>query len=151
VATLLRVRRQMEDLRAMELAAAVRAFENAREQRDRIAAALRENMMERAVAQRQRFHPAAMRHRAQYERHLAQMLDAAESALMEREQEVKARREALLEASRNRKVMEKLDEKVNRMLMADLLWRERRELDDLSAARRGIRRDTGSLADAREE
>jgi len=135
VKMLLRVRRQMENLRAMELAVAVRARDEARAQRDRVAEALRESLMERARAQQQRFHPAVMRHRAQYERYLAQLLDTAEATLQQRGQEMENRRNVLMEAARDRKVMEKLEEKVNRIYEADLLRQERRELDDLASAR----------------
>lgn len=135
VKTLLRVRMQLENLRAMELAVAVRARDQARAQRDRMAEALRESLMERARAQQQRFHPALMRHRAQYERHLAQLLDAAQAELQQQEQETENRRNELMEAARDRKIMEKLEERVTRLQEADLLKQERRELDDLASAR----------------
>lgn len=135
VKTLLRVRERLEDLRAMELAASLRARDDARAQRDRVAESLRDNLMERARAQRNRFQPAIMRHRAQYERYLAQLLDAADATLRQREQEVEERRAVLIEAARDRKVMEKLKEKVNQAYQAGLLRLERRELDDLTSAR----------------
>lgn len=139
VKTIFRVRKQVEDLRAMALAGAVRKRGVALAQRAEIVAAQR-HAIERAQSLLQQvFDPAEVRLYYQYERYLSRLADAKDAQIHAMDEDVEAHRKVLEEAMLGRRIAEKLEE---RHLAAEATARgtaERKLIDEGAAIRAVLR------------
>ncbi|MBI2431651.1 MAG: flagellar FliJ family protein [Candidatus Hydrogenedentes bacterium] len=125
---LLRIRQRQEDARAMALAAVRRAAQVAEEQRQRISETQRQTLESAREVARERLDASELRLYYQYERHLARLGVEADARIHELEQQIEARRDDLVEATKRKKVVERLKESQD-----ELILKEFRRLEQIAS------------------
>ena len=129
-ATLLRVRKQREDLKAQELATSRRAVQ--RSQRERSSLELtRQSALEQAgKTLLEEFDAAQIRRYYQYERHLAILRDQKDAEIRDLQSVASEKREALEEATQARHIAEKLHEGQREAHRVDVNKEAQKQLDE---------------------
>lgn len=109
--TLLRIRKRQEDLKAQALAAARREVHAAEGQRARIAQEQRRVVERAGGLLKERFDAAELRCYYQYERYLSWLGDAKDAEIRTLEEVAETKRAELEEATKSRRMVEKLKER----------------------------------------
>ena len=150
--TLLRIRKRHEDLRAMALATARRKLQSARLQRADIAREQQQILENAGASAKQRFDPGEVRRYYQYERHLARLRDAKDAEIQELETVVESRRGELEEATRKKRVVEKLKERRTATYLKHVRKVEQHMLDEAATNYTALERSpvTGRRAPEKE-
>ena len=131
---LLEQRKRVEQEKQRDFAATRRIRDEGRRELERLADARRWFMQQLAASARAH-PPAALRLRDAHLRSIESALDRQRGRLEELEAAYDRAREALLSASRERRVIEKLKERRQRDFEAEQTRREALELDDANACR----------------
>jgi flagellar FliJ protein len=140
--TLLRIRKRQEDLRAMALAVARRDLHAARQQRAEITQEQQWILDAAGAAARERFDPSEVRRYYQYERHLARLRDAKDAEIQELTSVVELKRSELEEATRQKRVVEKLKERRTAAYIKYLRKVEQRALDEAATNYAALERNS---------
>jgi len=142
--TLLRVRRQQENVRAQELAAAHRAVESAAATRADLVAEQRRLLSEAGNVAKSHLDADALRRYYAHERHVARLIDSKDADIRALSDAVSERRETLIEAAKKREMIERLHARRWADYRAAVQKAEQRLLDEvavnLSALARGAER-----------
>lgn len=138
--TLLRIRRRQEDLKAEALAAARRRVGAAERQRTELAQQQRRTLEEAGQAARRRFDAADVRRYYQYERHLAGLTVELDARIAELRNNAETRRDELEEAMKDRRIVEKLKERRDKMFLQKALKDEQRQSDESAVNQAAARR-----------
>ncbi len=133
--TVLKVKTRVEDLRKIELREAEFRREKARLELSRCQAEVEVNIELYREKFRQRINPEEANSYHQYLKWLNLQVDLALLKLEECEREVAVRRERLIEASKEKKILEKLKEKAYQEYQAEQLNMEIKFLDELGTGR----------------
>ncbi len=132
--TLLRIRKRQEDLRAYALAASRRDLQLARDERARIVEE-QQQMLARAGELAQRgFDASDVRRYYQYERHLARLGDVKDASIRQLEQATEERRAELEEATKAKRIVEKLVERKMDVYQHELRKLEQKTLDEVATS-----------------
>lgn len=139
-ATLLRVRKRQEDLKAQAMAVARREVALAKGAR----LALRDERQRMfglaGSTARETFDADEVRRYYQHERHLAQRTDSKDAEIVELEAKAEERRAELEEAMKGRRVIEKLGERRQAALVKETRKEEQRFNDEVATNRSAMRR-----------
>ncbi|MGE5606477.1 MAG: flagellar export protein FliJ [Bacteroidota bacterium] len=133
--TVLKVKTRVEDLRKMELREAELRREKARLELCRWQEEVEVNIQLYREKFQQRINPEEANNYHLYLTWLNRQVDSAALQLREREKEVAESRQKLIEASKEKKVLEKLKEKAYRDYQAQQLNAEIKFLDELGTGR----------------
>jgi flagellar export protein FliJ len=139
LATLLRVRRRMEDIKARALAREQREAARLDAERQAMVAEQRRTLDAARVAVGEMFDASEVRRHYQYERYLARCVDAKDAQIRAQARVVAQRRDELTEAMKDRKKIEKLRERKLRVFFQMQRKQEQMLLDEVAvnlAARR---------------
>lgn len=131
--TLLRIRKRQEDLRAQALAVAKSEIMAAQEQRSQLAQEQMRALSRAGELAERAFDASDIRRYYQYGRHLARMGDAKDAEIRQLEQEAEARRTELMEATKRKRIVEKLQERRMRAHRDSLLRIEQRIMDEVAS------------------
>lgn len=144
--TLLRIRKRQEDLRAMDVATALRDLRAAVQQRANI-----EQEQQRALTRwgtqlagqldvddARRYH--------QYERHLARLIDDKDAQIQRLERLLTRKRSDLIEASKKKQIVEKLKERRNAAHAFFLRREDQRASDETATNYAAVARQQETLA-----
>lgn len=123
-AMLLRIRKRQEDMRAMTLAAARREVLHAEEHCASIAQQQRRTLDAAREAAQARFDASEVRLYYQYERHLARLGVEGDARLQELRRTAETHREALVQASQKKRIVERLKERQEDLLMKEFRKQE---------------------------
>ena len=126
--TLLRVRERQEELKAQVLAVARREVAVAQAQLAQLADAQHRTLERAGMLARDCFDASEVRTCYQYERHLAQLGDAKEAEIGELQAHAEERRCELLEATKRKRVIEKLKQR-----RWDTYQKHRRDIEQRAA------------------
>jgi flagellar protein FliJ len=142
--TLLRVRQHQEDLRAQALAVVLRERRLAERERTSISERQLTTLQTAALTTGQGFDASETRHYMLFERHLARLSVEKDAEITQLKTMERERRDALEQAMKERRVIERLKEK-NQRALADQTNKEMQKFADEvaishSAMRRGGRR-----------
>lgn len=134
--TVLKVKTRVEDLRKLELYEAELHRDKARLELCRWQEEVADHIrLYREKFRQQRINPEEANNYHRYLTWLSLQVDLATVRLQEREREVAERREKLIEASKEKKILEKLKEKAYQDYQAEQLSAEIRFLDQLGTER----------------
>ena len=128
--TLLRIRERQEEIKAQALAAAHREVAVAQAQRAQLAAAQRRVLDRAGLLARARFDASEVRTCYQYERHLARLGDAKEAEIAQLAAQAKECRADLLEATKRKRIIEKLKERRTDAYRKHMQKIEQRAIDE---------------------
>jgi len=138
--TLLRVRKRQEDLCAETLAIKRREVAAAQAQRASIGREQERTLLEAGQRARQRFLADDVRRYYVYERHLAQQAVHTDARIAELGREAQAHRAALEEAMKRRRVLERLEERLDGAYRAHLAKEERGREDETATNHEAVAR-----------
>jgi flagellar export protein FliJ len=130
--TLLRIRKRQEDLRAAALAVARRNVHNAEEQRARLSEEQRVTLERAKDLARDEFDASDVRRYYQYERHLAQLAVAKDAEIRSLTVVAESRRAELEDATKRKRIVEKLKEHQNAAYEKHVLKQEQRLTDEVA-------------------
>ena len=130
--TLLRVRKRQEERRALALAKALREQQHAEAERAHLTAEQRRALERAGDTAQEAFDAAEVRCYYQYERHLAQLGDAKDAEIREFTRMSSVRRLELEEATKNKRMIERLRERTEEILHAQSRRDEQRRLDEVA-------------------
>jgi len=133
--TLLRVRQRQEDLRSMELARARREVHDAQAERAELDAARRAALEHGRAGAGEALDPVDLRRYHQYERHLARLRDEKDASIRELRTLAETRRLDLDEATKRKRMVEKLRERKVKAHRQALRKREQQVLDEFATMR----------------
>jgi flagellar export protein FliJ len=148
---LLRIRKRQEDLKALALAEARRRVAVACEQRTRIVEEQRRALEHAGTLAHGEFDPSEVRRYYQYERHLARLGDAKEAEIITLTKNAEQRRLELEEASKSKRIMEKLEERHTLAHLTHLRKTEQRISDETATNYAAIERKVQNAAQAKGE
>jgi flagellar export protein FliJ len=140
LATLVRIRRRQEDLRALALAGAQRDVRVAQEQRDTIEAYQRRMLARAGEAMARDIDASAVRRIYQHERHLARMGSERDADVLRLQAAAEAKRRDLETALKSRRMIEQLENREvirYREFRAQLEQKMHDEIATARVARRG--------------
>ena len=140
LATVLRVRKRQEEIRAQALAETKAVILGAQRERHELVELQRAMLMNADALTRDAFDAADVRQFFQYERHLAHRVVDADARIAEQLHIAEDRRAELEDASRNRKAIEKLEDRHRGHVAAAGQYWEQRTSDEIAAARAYIAR-----------
>ena len=132
--TLLRIRRRQEDLHAYALAAARREVQLAQVERRRITEEQQRTLDRAAELGREHFDASDLRRYYQYERHLARLGDTKDALIRDLEQVADERRTELEEATKAKRVVEKLVEHRMAAYQDELRKLEQKTVDEVATS-----------------
>jgi len=135
-ATLLRVRKRVEELKAQALAATRGKIYAARNQRAAIAEEQKETLMRAGALLRETFDASDVRRYYQFERHLARLAVRKDAEIRSLERTATGQRKELEEAVKGRRVAEKLEDRT-KAAYEDFVRKEEQKLVDELASGRG--------------
>ena len=130
--TLLRIRKRQEDVKASALAVARRNVYNAEEQRIRLAEEQRITLERAKDLARDEFDASDIRRYYQYERHLAQLAVAKDAEIRSLNTVAESRRAELEDATKRKRIVEKLKERQNAAFAKHVLKQEQRLTDEVA-------------------
>lgn len=133
--TVLKVKARIEDLRKMELREAESRRDQARLELYRWQKEIADNIRLYREKFQQRINPEEVNNYHRYLTWLNRQADSAALQLQEREKEVAERRQKLVEASKEKKILEKLKDKAYQDYQAEQLRAEIQFLDELGTGR----------------
>jgi len=133
--TVLKVKARIEDLRKLELREAESRRDKARLELFRWQKEIADHIRLYREKFQQRINPEEANNYHRYLTWLNRQADLAALQLQEREKEVAERRQKLVEASKERKILEKLKEKAYQNYQAEQLRAEIQFLDELGTGR----------------
>jgi flagellar export protein FliJ len=110
--TLLRIRKQSEDQESQKHATAMRNVHNAQREHEELEEYQKQVLERAGNLQRTNGNPADLRALYQYERHLAQTITEKEAVIVQLKQKQQAQRDDLVEAMKQRRVIEQLMENI---------------------------------------
>jgi len=137
-ALLKRVRKRREDLKAAALAAARRDVRNAQHDRDQIEAYQRKIVEQAMDAAQGELRPHRANEYIHYERHLAQLAVKKDAEIATMELTADERLAELSEAAQERRIADKLNEKLGQRKLREQAKAEQRIYDELGAVRSAI-------------
>lgn len=137
---LLRVRQVQQDLRAHAFAGVQREIAAARHQRNQIERERKGLLDDAAKRTREHFDPRQMRSFYQYERHLARLIDDADSEIRRLCSVAEERRAELEEAMKNRRMIEKLRQRKINAFLTELQKDEQKLSDEKATAGAAVER-----------
>lgn len=132
--TLLRIRKRQEDLSAYALAAARREVHLAQSERRRIAQEQQHTLAQAAEAAQEHFDASDVRRYYQYERHLARLGDSKDAQIRQLEEVAEERRAELEDATKAKRVVEKLVERRMLAYRQELRKLEQKTLDEVATS-----------------
>lgn len=139
--TLLRIRKRQEDIKAQALAVTRRSIRIAERQRADLAKYQRLTLEKAGALALERFDPSEVRMYYQYERHLATLIDEKDASILELRSAAEERRAELEDAMKRRRIVEKLQERLQSAFMKQVRKDEQTRADEvatnLAAMRRG--------------
>ncbi len=145
LATLLRIRRRQEDLKAQALAQARRDVRVATDQRDEIEAYQR-RMLERAGEMTQGdFDASAVRQVYQHERHLSRLAAERDVAIRRLDQVAETRRGELEMALKRRRMVEQLETRAATRYRDFRNQQEQKQNDEIATSRAVRNAENGTL------
>ena len=130
--TLLRVRERQEELKAAALVATRQRRRAAERERAELAAEQLAALRAAGVKARQRFEAAEVRRYYQYERHLAELVDRKDADIVAVHEEEETCRAELEEATKQKRIVERLKERQHAAMLADLNKEEQGFSDEVS-------------------
>lgn len=128
--TLLRIRKRQEDIKAMVLAEARRRVRAAQEQRESLLEEQRRTLAHAGEASRHEFDASEVRRYYQYERHLARLAVTKDAEIRQLEAVAEGKRADLEEATKRKRIMEKLKDRHRTAFQAHFQKMEQRSLDE---------------------
>jgi flagellar FliJ protein len=131
-ATLLRIRKRQEDLKAQALALAHQQAQRAREERAGIASEQRRTLEQAGELVRARFDASEVRRYYQYERHLSRLGDTKDAEIRQLDGVVEEKRLDLEEAAKQKQVVEKLQERRMAAYQKEQLKQEQKVSDEVA-------------------
>jgi len=134
LATLVRVRRRQEDLKAQAFAGQRRALETLMLERSTIAAEHRALLETTGEIIRDRFDPSEARRYYQYERYLARLGDDKDAEIRARETQAASVRADLEAAMKRRRMAEILEDRNLAAWQQEYRKREQLQLDEVASA-----------------
>ena len=141
--TLLRVRKHLEDARARALSEARRQEDASRRERDRIAGEQQRILSDTGTALKTHFNAEDLRRYHQYERHLARMGVSKDAEIRALTSVCEEKRDALTEAMKERRIIEKLHERTLEHMETHFLKEEQKALDEIASNYAGMDINTG--------
>jgi flagellar export protein FliJ len=145
LATVLRVRKRQEDMRAQALAETQSVIQKAQHQRDELTALQRMMLTDADSLTREAFDAADVRRYFQYERHLARRVVDTDAQLAELKGVAEDRRAELEEASQKKKAIERLEDRHRDAVEADARYWDQRSIDEIATGRAYLARRKGRL------
>lgn len=131
-ATLLRVRKRVEELKSQALGATRRRLHDAVAQRSSIAEEQRNTLAKTGVLLCDKFDASDVRRYYQYERHLARLAVQKDAEIRSLERTAAAQRKELEEAVKRRRVAEKLEERTASVYQEYVRKEEQKVVDELA-------------------
>ena len=141
--TLLRIRQVQQDLRAQDFASAQRQVFTAEQQRESLSLERLGLLDEAGRRARNRFDAREVRAFYQHERHLARLIDDADSEIRRLRAIAEERRVELEEAMQRRKMVEKLREHKMNEYLAAIRKDEQKLSDERATGAAAVRRARG--------
>ena len=138
--TLLRIRQVQQDLRAQDFASAQRQVDTAQQQRESIRLERLGLLEEAGHRARDRFDAREIRAFYQHERHLARLIDDADSNILRLKAAAEERRVELEEAMQRRKMVEKLRERKMKEYVAAVRKDEQKLSDEKATGAAAVSR-----------
>ncbi len=141
--TLLRIRTRQEELQAQTLALVRRKLQQAKQERENIDAERLRRLQEVGTMTQHTFDAADVRRHYQYERHLAALIDEKDAEIQELVQEEERERRTLEEATKAKRMVEKLKERALLVQAKERRKMDERIIDEVATtyAAMGIRRE----------
>jgi len=137
---LLRVRKLQEDQKAFELAQVQREIRNAVQERDFILQEQRRVLQEASEVLQRPFAGNPVGRYYQYERHLARRAVEKDALIAQKRSEAERRRDALEAAMRQKRVVERLQERHEAAEQADQVQAEQRMTDEVAVNQAALKR-----------
>jgi len=130
---LLRIRKRQEDLKAQALAISRREVQAAQDQRAQLADEQQRALFRAGELSQHQFDASEVRCYYQYERHLARLGDVKDAAIMELLGIAESRRHELEEATKRKRIVEKLKERRLRAHHKEIRRVEQRLADEAAS------------------
>lgn len=135
LATVLRVRKRQEDMRAQALAETQSVIQKAQHLRDDLSTLQRTMLMDADSLTRNDFDAADIRRYFQYERHLARRVVDTDAKLAELKSVAEDRRAELEEATQKKKAIERLEDRHREAVEAEARYWDQRSIDEIATGR----------------
>ncbi len=142
-ATLLRVRELQEELKAQELGKVQRELALARQEREHLVAEQQRMLEEAARKTRDVFDAAPVVQYFYHERFLSRRLDELDARIAQLRELEEARRQEVAEASKAKRVVQRLREKHQKAMQMEINKIEQMLADEVAVSRVSMRRRTG--------
>ncbi|MBP8129601.1 MAG: flagellar FliJ family protein [Candidatus Hydrogenedentes bacterium] len=145
-ATLLRVRKRVEELKSQALGATRRRLHDAVKDRASIGDEQRDTLARAGALLEEEFDASDVRRYYQYERHLARLAVQKDAEIRALERTAAAQRKELEEALKRRRVAEKLEERTAAVYQDYVRKEEQKALDELASSHAAAKRGPGRAA-----
>ena len=132
-ATLLRLRKQKEDMRAQDLAKSHRAIQQSQRERGSLELTRLSALEQAGRGLQEEFEAVHVRRYYQYERHLAILRDQKDAEIQDLQSIASEKRKVLEEATQARHIAEKLHERRRKAYQAHLNYEAQKQLDETAS------------------
>lgn len=133
--TLVRVRKRQEEIKVITLAATRRDISNAEAERAGIAARQREALEQASEIAKSEFDASDVRRYYQYERYLARLAVRKDADIRGLQRKAEGQRRELLEATKKRRISEKLEERTAEAYHDHVLKQAQKQIDEVATNR----------------